>query len=631
MLHIFKNEKIIFAIFIICSGICYWIYSFGFSGAFYFDDFRPLGNLESVTDFSTAWQYIWNETSGPLGRPISMLSFLFNINDWPNHSENFFRINTIIHLINGLLVYGISYKLFKFLKPNSSFIAILALFSSFFWLILPLNISTNLIAVQRMASLSGMFVFAGVLSYLYCVDYQQKNYKLGSFLLYACIAVFTLLAMFSKENGLLLPLLLLVLELTVFSYGGSIQQGRKFRVASLSLCYLVVIAYLINVVWHAEGIYASRPYTFVERISTEPQILVDYLRLLFVPDIYSFNPFHDNYSFNQSFFETQYSSFSAILIIILISLSLLWRKKYKVFSFAILWFLTAHLLESTVISLELYYEHRNYVAGFAICFAIVYGISTIHGKKSQLLMSILFVIYMTGLSVCSLLITKTWGNQYLAAYAWQYNQKGSMRASEHLALKLLEDGNKPDALMYVKDNAKNCPDCLNSYLQHMLIGCSMGLSGEVNYAKNYLLEYDKPFRSVAGLPNSLASILDSVENKQCSLLGLETLKELNKKFLTSPESGLNIGNHLGLYTNLYRIALLESDEVSANEYLEKMWMISPQPWIASIKIKKYLENHKQLDAMNFLENEVCPIAKKESSVFKEVCLDGIQKIKMGDH
>ena len=627
MLQILKNEKIIFIIFLICSGLCYWIYSFGFSGAFYFDDFRPLAALESVKDFSSAWQYIWNETSGPLGRPISMLSFLLNAGDWPNNSENFFRINTIIHLINGLLIYGISYKLFKFLKPNSYYIAILALFSSFFWLILPLNISTNLIAVQRMASLSGLFVFAGVLSYLYILDYQQKNYKLGSVLLYSNIAVFTLLAMYSKENGILLPLLLLVFELTILSLSEKFQQGVKLRVFSLSICYLVVIFYLFNSVLHAEEIYASRPYTFLERISTEPQILVDYLRLLFVPDVYSFNPFHDNYPYNQSIFDTKYSTFSAVLIILLFIFSLLWRKKYKVFSFAILWFLTAHLLESTVIGLELYYEHRNYVADFAICFATVYGISTIHGKKSQVLMSILFLIYMAGLSVCSLLITKTWGNQYLAAYAWQYNQEGSMRASEHLALKLLEDGNKPDALMYVKDNAKNCPDCLNSYLQQMLIGCSMGLNSEVQYTKEYLLAYREPLRSVAGVPNTLASLHDAVEKKQCKLLSLDVLKDLNKKFLNSPESGLNIGNHLGLYTNLYRIALLEKDSIASNQYLEKMWLLSPQPWIANLKIDNYLEQKQFSEAINFTQLEVCQRAQSESSPFKQVCLQSIQKIK----
>jgi hypothetical protein len=237
------------------------------------------------------------------------------------------------------------------------------------------------------------------------------------------------------------------------------------------------------------------------------------------------------------------------------------------------------------------------------------------------------MIYMMGLSISSFLITKTWGNQYLAAYAWQYNQKGSMRASEHLALKLLEDGNKPDALMFVKDNAKNCPDCLNSYMQQMLIGCRMGLNSEVLYAKQYLLTYKKPLRSVAGLPNTLASLFDAVEKKQCKLLDLKTLKELNQKFLQSPESGLNVGNHLGLYTNLYRIALFENEPLQADKYLEKMWALSPQPWIASIKVDNYLMHKRYSEAISFTQQEVCQRAQKESSLFKQVCLSSIEKIK----
>ena len=161
----------------------------------------------------------------------------------------------------------------------------------------------------------------------------------------------------------------------------------------------------------------------------------------------------------------------------------------------------------------------------------------------------------------------------------------------------------------------------------MLIGCSMGLNSEVVYAKQYLLAYRKPLRSVAGLPNTLASLLDAIENKQCKLIDLDTLKELNLKFLNSPESGLNVGNHLGLYTNLYRIALLENEPMQSNEYLERMWILSPQPWIASIRIDNYLAQKKYSKAVNFVQIEVCQRAEKSSSQFRQVCLKGIEKIK----
>ena len=122
----------IFGIFLLLTGVVYWIYSQGFTGAFYFDDFRPLGNLQEVHDFQTGLQYVANETSGPLGRPIAMLSFLLNMGDWPDHPQNFFRLNTLIHVLNGVLVYFLSFKLFQLVKPNSKYQALFALFTSFF-------------------------------------------------------------------------------------------------------------------------------------------------------------------------------------------------------------------------------------------------------------------------------------------------------------------------------------------------------------------------------------------------------------------------------------------------------------------------------------------------------------------
>ena len=221
--------------------LTYFIYSKGFTGGLYFDDFRPLSGLEKVSDIRSALLYIFNETSGPLGRPVSMLSFLINISDWPDNTVGFFRVNTIIHLLNGVLIFFISRKIFEIIKPKSDYISFLSLLVASFWLILPLNISTNLIAVQRMASLSAFFVFLGVLGYLIALKAQRRSYVRGSIILYSLIAICTLLAIFSKENGALLPLLLFVIEITVIAKYCDFKQGRKLRVYSLGLCYLFIL------------------------------------------------------------------------------------------------------------------------------------------------------------------------------------------------------------------------------------------------------------------------------------------------------------------------------------------------------------------------------------------------------
>lgn len=622
-----KNNKFIFTIFLFLIGGVYWIYTHGFTGAFYFDDYRPLGNLQAIHNFQTGLQYIANETSGPLGRPIAMLSFLLNIGDWPDRPQNFFRINTFVHILNGFIVYFLSLKLFHIVKPNSKYQALFALFTSFFWLILPLNVSTSLIAIQRMTSLSATFVFAGILAYLNALDYQVRHIQRGQFIVYIVISIFTLLAMFTKENGVLLPLFLLVIDVTFLSQKKEYLYGRKLRLFALGICYAFIVGYLFSLLPNINNAYADRPYTFIERISTEPQILVDYLHLLFVPDIFFYNPFHDNYQTNRFPFETLYSGLSIIFWLALAIVALICRRKFAVLSFAILWFLTAHILESTIVPLELFYEHRNYVASFAVCFCVVYLITTVHGQKSQIFMATLLSGYLTILAGCCYLVTKTWGNQYYAAYAWQYNQKGSMRATEHLALKLLKDGNRPDALMFVKDNIKNCPDCLNSYMQQIVIACSMNLNQDVQSATQYLLHYDRPLRSISGLPSTLSTLFDMVESNQCKFFNLQTLKQLNQKFLQSPKSGLNLGNHLGLHNNLYMIAVAEHNTFEQGHQIEQMWALSQKPWVADLKLEWLLHQHQYDKAIHFVQKDLCHLAEKPTALLQQSCVKAPDKIK----
>ena len=70
------------------------IYSFGITGSLFYDDFKPLGSLENVTDIYSALFYVFTETSGPLGRPVSMLTFLLHANHGPENTEYIFFVNS---------------------------------------------------------------------------------------------------------------------------------------------------------------------------------------------------------------------------------------------------------------------------------------------------------------------------------------------------------------------------------------------------------------------------------------------------------------------------------------------------------------------------------------------------------
>src|SRR5690606_5451195 len=85
------------------------------------------------------------------------------------------------------------------------------------WLLHPLLVSTVLYAVQRMAQLSTFFTLLALLAWLKArtADKPRSFYFFGWFVMPAM----SLLAMLSKENGALLPLYFLLLEVCAFRAG----------------------------------------------------------------------------------------------------------------------------------------------------------------------------------------------------------------------------------------------------------------------------------------------------------------------------------------------------------------------------------------------------------------------------
>lgn len=592
----------------------YVIYSWGFSGALYYDDFRPLSGLANIHDLNSALFYIFNESSGPLGRPISMLSFLLNTNDWDQNLSGFFQINTLIHLFNGILVFFISCKIFNLIYSQSEKNKWLALAVSSLWLISPLLVSTQLIAVQRMASLSALFVFSGVLGYLKGLDVQKQRPTLGLCIQLGSIFIFTLLAMFSKENGILLPLFTLALEYTIVQQYYQHQNFKKLRFILFFSCLIVILGYLLSTIPHAEHSYSVRNYTLYERIITQPQILIDYVRLAFVPDIFSYNPFHDNYPKNTQLSGNLPAIFSSIIWLVLLIAALILRKKYTVFSFAILWFFAGHLLESTVIGLELYYEHRNYIAILGLYLLLVYAFNqlTVHHKKFTTLIWGSLIVYLVFLSFITFQVTSLWGKPEQAAQAWFINQKGSSRATEHLALMWLQQGKVDPAYEILKRQKDNCPTCLNSQIQYLMLSCVLQYKDETQNQLNYVKNLAKTQKFISGTPSALQALFTQVENKQCQDISINDLKGINQQLIDKTTSvSLGRGNHLALYVNLHQIAKHQQDTASEWQNLNQIWQLSHDFGVGALIVRHYLQKNDLKNAQKFYQDQLCSIRYKK--------------------
>ena len=198
--------------------LCVLAYWPGLKGPFLLDDLdtlSALGKYGGVVDWATFKAFVFGGSAGPTGRPLALLSFLLDGHDWPTDPWPFKRTNLVIHLFNGALLGFLTSRILALCQYPKGSARWVALLSTAAWLLHPLLVSTTLYGTQRMAQLATLFVFAGLLLYLYGRSFLHRNAAKAYLVMSGSIVLFTVLATVSKENGILLPVLIGVVEVTV--------------------------------------------------------------------------------------------------------------------------------------------------------------------------------------------------------------------------------------------------------------------------------------------------------------------------------------------------------------------------------------------------------------------------------
>ena len=102
--------------------------------------------------------------------------------------------------------------------------------------------------------------------------------------------------------------------------------------------------------------YDTRPYTLAERLMTEPRVVIFYLSQIFYPVPTRLSIEHD-VTISTSLLHPWSTLPSIALVIVLILFGLSQTQKRPVISFAILFFFLNHSIESTIVPLEILFEH----------------------------------------------------------------------------------------------------------------------------------------------------------------------------------------------------------------------------------------------------------------------------------
>lgn len=450
---------------------------------FLFDDFQNLDaliHIQGESVFSPGfWEFVWGGNAGPTGRPVSLFSFALQADSWPDNPAAFKWINLIIHGLNGILVYLVCRQLCEVLKLQESDTWKIALFSSLIWALHPVHSSVVLYAVQRMALVSNFFILLGIFLYLHLRLSITAEKQIRQLVFMTLVLASTgLLALFSKENAPSLFFYLLALEYTLLRET-HLPDQRKFFIWRYVVLWLPVALLLILPLLFMPKLQAdfaaSFDYSLLDRLMTQSRILWQYIAIIVFPSTSGTSLFHD-INVSTGFLSPVSTLVSTSAWLGLIFISILRPGKQRIFLFAVLWFFAGHIIESSVLPLELFFNHRNYLAFFGLVFVALYCLIVLvprHLLSCQLKITIC-LLYSLLLIFQTFSIGSLWRDPLRLSESWFLAAPQTARNAEFYAINLAEtdfEGVLQAAQLY-EDAFNRDKSNYRLLLNRMILSCS---------------------------------------------------------------------------------------------------------------------------------------------------------------
>lgn len=507
------------------------------NGPFLFDDLVNLIRLSPGIDSLEKFYAYLAIGENRLGRPLSFISFLINDNAWPTEPFSFKYTNLLIHLLNALLIFLFSLKLLSLLDCSYKQCLLISTLIFLAWLFHPLLVSTYLYTVQRMTLLMATFTLLGLIGYLEGRKRFADDKTKGYIIITISLLMAGILGTLSKDSGVTLIVYILILEFTLLKKLNTEQPLSVYWKGTFLFFPLFLIICYIIIQWKDFLIfYEVRHFSPMERLLTESRILIEYAKEIIIPSALGKSVIHDDIRLSLSLINPISTFFYVSTLLIILISALMFAKKYAWYSFSVLWFLGGHLLESTVIPLELYYEHRNYLPMYGILFALSYGLtqSFQYYKKSIIFIGIVF--FSAEILACYSL-SYSWRSADNLLVKWAREHPDSVRSQLGMAEHLISNKNYSSAETFLNRSIHANPNHLAANLRYVQFTCNREKSKEliIELTRKEGLLYTN------GSHSAIEGIINNIEQNLChdhlpvSLTKLiEKLKEM--KSMTNSES-----------------------------------------------------------------------------------------------
>ncbi len=354
--------------------IVFVIYSNTLGSPFVFDDVHIIPDNRDIRLTNLNFEEITKAAfGGPSSyRPVAKISFALNYYFHKYNVLGYHLVNVLIHITTGILLYLFVQMTLGVLSRRSgyTFHRWIPFFTALIWLVHPIQTQSVSYVVQRMNSMAAMFYILSLL--LYGKARLTTNPKRKRVLFATCI-ISGLLSFGSKEIAATLPFFLFLYEWYFFKDLNRDWLKRHLWPIGGILLILLFVSFFYLGVNPFEKIFAdykTYPFTLTERVLTESRVVIYYISLLILPHPSRLNVDYD-FSISHSLMDPPSTLLSLLLIAGLIGLAFYRAKKGLLLSFAIFWFFGNLVIESSVIGLDIIFEHRTYLPSMFVCLLAV--------------------------------------------------------------------------------------------------------------------------------------------------------------------------------------------------------------------------------------------------------------------
>lgn len=331
-----------------------------------YDDLPNIAENTAIhIDGLTPSELLRAATHGRLwSRPVANLSFALNYWWGELDTTGYHLVNVAVHLLASLLVYRLAFMTASLAQENGkagsspgSEQCLAAGVAMALFALHPLQTQSVTYVVQRMNSLATAAYLAAICCYL-----EGRLAAAGPrWRWFSAALACALIAVGSKEIAMAIPGAILLYEILILRPRWATRitpQQVLLAVAGLALLTALGLWALA-----ASGVlagYEGREFTLEERLLTQSRVVWRYAGLALFPAPGRLNLLHD-VPLSRGLWTPPLTAVAMIAGAVYFGVGLALARRWPMISLGLLWQPLHLLLESTVIPLEMMYEHRMYL------------------------------------------------------------------------------------------------------------------------------------------------------------------------------------------------------------------------------------------------------------------------------